>query len=146
MTWNLVNWNIWLIEFRYLSLSPKGLWSGDIKGLYSQTFPVQTFVHRVKWRAYRYFIDILLSSNEIDKPMLVMYEKLCQIQLEGMIKISIYCPDFQRRIKLVTPMSQWAWCCDRKYYKLIKWYIYKNLKKWQHEILWLSYARWIHYF
>lgn len=51
-------------------------------------------------------IDFLLSSDEIDKPVLVMYEKLCQIQLKGMIKISIYCPDFQKRIKLVTPMSQ----------------------------------------
>lgn len=51
-------------------------------------------------------IDFLLSSDEIDKPVLVMYEKICQIQLEGMIKISIYCPDFQKRIKLVTPMSQ----------------------------------------
>lgn len=45
----------------------------DIKGLCSQTFPVlQTFVPQ----SYNEeLIDFLLSSDEIDKPVLMMYRK-----------------------------------------------------------------------
>lgn len=44
------------------------------------------------------FTNFLLSSDEIDKAMLVMYEKLWQIIPMG--KISIYCPDFHKQNKV----------------------------------------------